>query len=450
MNSSFDLLFNPRTIAIAGASNTAGKLGNDFIRRLSAGFKGKLYAVNPRETEVGGVAAYASLDDVPDHIDLLLTLMPGDRLLPTIEACPPGKVTFLAAIPSGFAEVSGQGRTQQERLAALAGERGMRLLGPNIVGMLNCARGINASLMPALPPGGAGLSCVTHSGGFGMALTMYALDHDLPVAKFCDLGNMADVEVHEIIDYLADDPETRVIGLFLESVRSVDATVAAIKSAAQKKPVIFTSVGMRDAGRRASIAHLGLYSDVSSVVAATQSHVIRADTSLDLLNAANALLRQPRARGRRVAIVTGTGGIGAEVADLCVANGLDVPVFSGGLQAKLRSYLPAYAGVQNPVDLTPIWMSYPVVYPQVIEAIVSSGEADVVVICITDVPTQFPDLANSLAAWLPSAPLHSIVAFWGSRDKDTAGMAKLEFAGLPCYRSTRDTVAAALSLAMPA
>jgi acetate---CoA ligase (ADP-forming) len=449
MTSPFERMFNPRSIAVAGASNSPGKLGYDFIRRLADGFRGTLTAINPREQEVAGVPAHASLADVPGPIDLLIALIPAERLLPFIQACPSGKASFLAAIPSGFAEMSADGRKQQELLTALARERGMRLLGPNIVGILNGSFGLNASLMPVLPPGGPGLSCLTQSGGFGMALTMYALDRNLPVAKFCDLGNTADVEVHEIVEYLADDPDTRVIGLFLESVRWHDAAVTALAAAAARKPVILTPVGVGAAGRRASIAHLGLQRDASSLVAARPAQVHLAETALDLLNSANALLRQPRSKGRRVAIVTGSGGIGAEVADLCTPNSLELPVFSDPLQAQLRSCLPAYAALQNPVDLTPIWWDYPRVYPQVLEAIGKFGEVDLVVVCITDVPTQYPDLANAIAAWLPSASVPSMIVFWGARDRDCAGMNVLEEAGLPCYRSTREAVAAALALTIP-
>lgn len=446
MNTPFERLFSPQSIAVAGASNTPGKLGYDFIRRLAGAFSGTLLAVNPREKEVAGVPSYASLAEISDPVDLLITLMPGDRLLPFIEACAPGRARFLAAIPSGFAEASQLGRHQQEQLAALARARGMRVLGPNIVGVFNGVLGLNASMMPSLPPGGRGLSCLTQSGGFGMALSIYALDRNIPIAKFCDLGNMADVQVHEIIDYLADDRDTRVIGLFLESVQDHESAVAALKAAVAKKPVILTPVGIRAAGRRASVAHLGLANDAARFAAAAPEGVIRTDTALDLMNAANALLRQPRVSARRVAIITGTGGIGAEVADLCGGSGLTVTSFSEELQSRLLAFLPAYAGVGNPVDLTPIWWQYPEVYPKALDAIGQSGEVDLVIVCITDVPTQYPDLADALAGWVGTAPAQCRVVFWGARDKDCGGMARLEGAGFPCYRSTREAVAAAVAL----
>lgn len=280
-----------------------------------------------------------------------------------------------------------------------------------------------------------------------MALSMYALDHNIPIAKFCDLGNMADVQVPEIIDYFAGDAETRVIALFLECVPALEPTLAALRRATERKPVILTPVGVQAAGRRASLAHIGLAESAARLAEAAPTNVVHAATAQDMLNAASALLRQARSRGRRVAIITGTGGIGAEVADLCTESGFEVAVFSDALQDRLRQILPPYAGLGNPVDLTPIWWDYPSVYPRVLDAIAASGETDVVLICITDVPTQYPHLADALAIWAKSAASSpSRVVFWGARDKDCAGMATLESAGFPCFRSTRETVAAAVAL----
>jgi acyl-CoA synthetase (NDP forming) len=445
-SSRLDLLFNPRSIAVAGASNKAGKLGNLFMQRLAAQFRGLLYAINPGERAVAGLPTHSRIADVPEEIDLLIALLPAERFLALVEACPPGKVRYLLAIPSGFAEMSAEGRDRQHRLVAVARERGMRVLGPNIVGIMNGVLGLNASLMPALPPGGNGLSCVTQSGGFGMALSMYALDHDIPVAKFCDLGNMADLQVHDMIPYLADDPETLVIALFLEAVREREPFLKALKTAAEKKPVIFTGVGRQAAGRRASLAHLGLEESVSGLVGALPASVIHAETGLDLLNAANALLRKPRVSGNRVAIVTGTGGIGAELADLSTSQGLAVPEFSERLQSRLRSCLPAYAGVGNPVDLTPIWWDYPSVYPRILDAVVDSAEVDFVMVCVTDVATTLPELVTALLDWNMRRPSAPIVVYWGARDSDCAGMRTLESNRIPCFRSTREVVGAARAL----
>jgi acetyl-CoA synthetase (ADP-forming) len=443
----FHRLFNPDSIAVVGASNKPGKMGNLFIQRLAAGFRGALYAVNPGEDQVAGVATHRSIEDVPGPIDLLIALVPATSLVALVETCRTGQVRFLAAIPSGFAEVSEDGQTLQRKLAAAARSRGMRVLGPNIVGIMNGVLGLNASMMPELPPGGPGLSCLTQSGGFGMALSMYALDHDLHLAKFCDLGNTCDVDIHEMLGYLGADPDTRVIGLFLESVRDQALFLRALETAAASKPVILTSAGVTAAGRRASLAHLGIAASALALENTLPSSVIVTDTGLDLLHCAKALMWQPRARGRRVAILTGTGGIGAEIADLAVRHGLDVPSLSPQLQKRLRRHLPYYAGVQNPVDCTPIWWDYTKVYPLVLEELAASGEIDLAIVSVTDVAATLSDLASALATWSARRQSMPIVVYWGARHRDHDNMMIIERAFGPCYQSTSEAVRGAAALA---
>jgi Succinyl-CoA ligase like flavodoxin domain len=203
-----------------------------------------------------GVEKFGDRQGHAGRVLLLIALVPAARLIELVESCHPGQVRYRLAIPSGFAEISPQARALQERLASAARSRGIRTLGPNVVGVMNAIAGINASMMPALPPGGRGLSCITQSGGFGMALSMYALDHDVKVAKFCDLGNMVDVQVHEILRYLAEDPDTEVVGLFLEAGGQRDAFRPAAEAVVARKPMIVTC--LTPIGHRASFRHIGI------------------------------------------------------------------------------------------------------------------------------------------------------------------------------------------------
>ncbi|HVL72004.1 MAG TPA: CoA-binding protein [Beijerinckiaceae bacterium] len=443
-------LFGPASIVVAGASNTPGKMGNMVARRLREGFRGRLAVVNPGEREVAGIASLPSVAEVPWPVDVLLALLPGPALVELLEDCPAGKVRFVVAVPSGFGEVAGGGPLQ-ERLKAAVARMGATLLGPNIVGIMNCAAGVNASIIPLFPPGGAGLSCLTQSGGFGMALAMYANDHAVPVAKFCDLGNMAGLAVEQVLAFYGDDPQTRVVGLFLEAVANPDRFLEVAGEVACRKPVVLSVLGRTEAGRRASRAHLGLESNVARLVERLPPGVVLAETGQDLLDAAKALLWQPPPAGRRLAVVTGTGGIGSELADLAVQRGLVLPEASPGLQARMRAHLPAFAGAGNPVDATPIWWDYPKVYPALVRALQDSGEYDLVLVSITDVPTTFPDLAEALAALAPDLD-KPVCVFWGARDQDLESMRRLQAAGLPCYRTTRAaaTAAAALAAGAPA
>jgi acyl-CoA synthetase (NDP forming) len=365
-----------------------------------------------------------------------------------VSECKNDQVRFLLAVPSGFAEVFQGGPELQRKLVESARRRGIRVLGPNIVGIMNGVLGLNASMMPEMPPGGSGLSCVTQSGGFGMALSMYALDHNLPVAKFCDLGNMSDVDVHEVVDYLAQDADTRVVGLFLESVRDHPSFWRSLGELASVKPVIVTPAGVTQAGRRASLAHLGIAAEPITLDKQLPRGVVVAETALGLLHSAKAIMWQPRARCRRTAVLTGTGGIGAELADLASRQGLDVPPLSSRLQERLRERLPYYAGVQNPVDCTPIWWEYAKVYPWVMGELADSGEVDLIIVSVTDVAATLPDLASALANWPKRQLSVPIVVYWGARYRDLENMQILERASIPCYHSTFETVSGAAALTL--
>ena len=442
-------LFSPRAIALVGASASLDKLGGQVAARLAAGFSGSFYPINPSQGEIAGRRALSSLAELPEPVDLLIALAPGASLVEMVEACPPGQARFLLAIPSGFGEVPGEGEALQARLAAAACRAGMRVVGPNCVGLLNGTTGLNASIIPLMPPAAAvGLGLITQSGGFGMATAMYAADSGLAVSRFCDIGNTIDLRAAEFVDYLANDPDTAVIGAFIESVRDPAEFGAALARAVARKPVLLCRLARTPAGRNASLAHVGIVPDAEALARHVPAGVIGVETGMELLHAAKALLwNSERPRGRRVAIVTGTGGIGAELADLAFERGLSVPVFSSTLQAALRRHLPGYAATGNPVDLTPVWRDYPWIYPAVIEDIAASGEADLVVASITDVPTTVPDLAEQLARRARAGFGLPLLVFWGSRDADVANMALLQAACVACYHSTVDVVRAAASLA---
>jgi acyl-CoA synthetase (NDP forming) len=441
-------LFSPRSIAVLGASASSEKLGGQVFARLAASFGGDLFAINPGESEIAGRPALRSLAALPKPVDLLLALAPGERLVDAIEHCPPNRAAFLLAIPSGFGEVADIGAGMQERLAQAARRAGMRAVGPNCVGLLNATIGLNASIIPLMPPGGApGLGVATQSGGFGMALAMYAADTGMAVSSFCDVGNTIDVSLADCLSYLGDDRATGVIGLYVESVRQLDRFSAALAKAVSTKPVIVCPLARTPSGQAASLAHVGIAADGATLAASLPSGVLVVKSGLDLLHISRALLWQKRPlRGRRLAIVTGTGGIGTELADLATERGLVVPRFSKRLTAAIARHLPAYAASANPVDLTPVWRDYPRLYPSVMSEIAASGEVDLIGVSITDVPTTWPDLARSLAKSVGALGL-PVAVYWASRDADVPNMAPLHAASIPTYRSTRDLAMALAALA---
>lgn len=438
---SLDALFNPRTIAVVGASPTEGKMGNLFVQHLRESYRGQIFPIHPRAGEICGLRAYQGLDHLPEAIDLLIPLIPADKLLPLVASCRQGQVRFLLAIPSGFAETSG-GADAQAALLQLAAQRGMRMVGPNSVGLFNAATGLNASMMPSLPPGGAGLSCITQSGGFGMALSMFATDHELPVAKFCDLGNSADLAPHALLRYLRQDEQSHVVGAYLESTVASDAFVAEARLLARTKPLILCKLGQTAAGGRASHAHIGLPPERDEPLAALGAEPILAvPTAMDMMEVAKGLSWQPLPAGPRIAILTGSGGVGAELAELCVAHGLELPLLSPVLQGALAPHLPPYASVRNPVDLTPIWQEYPRKYPPLLRALLASEEVDMVLVAILDVATTIEPLMHALVEAVREArqalPVPKpVYVYWSAPLGTREHRQLLQRAQLPCYQSS--------------
>lgn len=447
-----ECLFTPRTIAVVGASNKDGKMGNLFMRHLLAGYSGEILPVHPSAQSICGLRAYEDITDLPTHIDLLISLIPAKQTVSLVRHCARGQVKVLLAIPSGFGEVPGGGEHLQEELLSLARERHMRVVGPNIVGMLNCPFGLNASMIPDLPAGGPGFSCATQSGGFGMAIYMYAQDHQLAMAKFCDLGNTADVTVHELLEYLRHDVDTHIVGLYLEKLVDQERFFAHANTLAAEKPVILTKLGRTHAGSRATLAHLGKSAGNAGFQERVQdSRIIPAHTGLEMLDIAKGLSWQPLPRGRKVGILTGSGGVGAELVDLCLEHGLEVPEFSPQLQAALRPHLPAYASVQNPVDLTPIWHEFPRLYPPLLQTLFDSDEVDILLVTILDVATTLEPLMHAVAEVVAQTQnevlkTKPVYVYWAAPHNMREHRQILQRARIPCYQSTLSTVRTAAAI----
>jgi acyl-CoA synthetase (NDP forming) len=451
-NQALEYFFSPRNIAVIGASNKAGKMGNIFIRHLLNGFTGKIFPVHPTERKIVGLHTYPDVASIPEKLDLVIPLVPNQALFNLVKNCTRGQVKFLLAIPSGFGEVPAGGKHLEQELIRLATEREIRIVGPNTAGMMNCMQGLNASMLPEMPAGGAGFSCVTQSGGFGMATYMYAIDHQLAMAKFCDLGNTADVSEDEILHYFAHDTDTRIVGVFLESVADRTAFFDQAEALAKVKPLILTSRGQTEAGSRAAMAHIGKATIGTKIQENRRpSRIIRAQTGLEMLHIAKGLSWQPLPRGRKVAIITGSGGIGVELVDLCVEYGLKIPKFSPQLQNALRPYLPAYAGVENPVDLTPIWWDFPKVYPPLIQTLFSSEEIDLLIVTVIDIATTLQELMHAIVETVTTscgdvASKKPIYVYWASPESKLPNMRILERAQIPCYQSTLSTARTAAAI----
>ncbi len=372
-------VFEPRRVALVGASDRPGSVGRLLWDNLS-GFPGEVVPVSPA-AQVGGQVAYPDLRDVPGPVDLAVVVTPAATVPGIIRAAAGKGVAAAVVLSAGFAEVGAEGAKLQAEAVAAARSGGVRLVGPNCFGVQNSRLPLNASIAAGLPRGGGGVSIVTQSGSYGMAVHALGQDEGLRVAKVLAAGNKSDVNDAELLAYLRDDPDTTVICLLLESITQARRFFTEACRTTPVKPVIAVLGGRTSAGQRAAVSHTAALATDDAVrdAALRQAGVARVRTGLQALDAARALSGQPLPRGPRVAVLTNSGGTGVELTDLLADEGLTVPELSGPLQAQLRALLPDYGSARNPVDMTPAWRLFSTVYPAAIGLLARSGEIDVVV-----------------------------------------------------------------------
>ena len=345
--------FEPKSVAVIGASRRRGSIGGELFRNvLAADFVGAAYPVNRDGEPVGGVPAYKSIADVPEVVDLAVVCLPGPHVLDAADAALTRGVKALCVISSGFAEIGAEGRERQERLLDLVRAHGGRLVGPNCLGIAVPRLGLNATFGPrSLPPGPIGFS--SQSGALGLALLEKASERRLGFSSFVSIGNKADVSSNDLLEWWEDDDETQLVLLYLESFGNPQKFARLARRVARRKPVLALKSGATEAGARAASSHTAALASSDTAVEALfrQAGVIRAGTLEELVDAAALLSSQPLPSGRRVGVLTNAGGLGILCADACAAAGLELPELSEETRATLQPLLPEDASLANPVDL---------------------------------------------------------------------------------------------------
>jgi acetyl coenzyme A synthetase (ADP forming)-like protein len=345
--------FEPRSVAVIGASRRRGSIGGELYRNiLAADFAGAAYPVNRDGEAVGGVAGYSSVEEIPEVVDLAVICLPGPLVLDAAEAALARGVKALCVISSGFAEVGSEGRERQERLLELVRAYGGRLVGPNCLGIAVPRLGLNATFGPrSLPPGAIAFS--SQSGALGLALLEKAAERRLGFSSFVSIGNKADVSSNDLLEWWEDDEETKVVLLYLESFGNPNKFARLARRVARRKPVLALKAGSTEAGARAASSHTAALAGSDTAVDALfhQAGVIRARTLEELVDAAALLSSQPLPRGRRVGVLTNAGGLGILCADACAAADLELPEPGDETRAALAPLLPVDASLGNPIDL---------------------------------------------------------------------------------------------------
>ena len=383
-------MLEPRAVAVIGASRDPASIGRRILDALvAAGFSGPVYPVNPAADEVAGLRAYRSVRDVPAGVDLAVVAVPRDHVLAVVDDCAAAGVKSLVVITAGYAEAGDEGRARQQELVERVRGYGMRMVGPNCMGLLNAGPAVqlNASFSPIFPPSGhVGLS--SQSGALGLAILHLASARGVGLSTFVSVGNKADVSSNDLLEYWEEDPATRVILLYLESFGNPRRFARLARRIGRTKPIVAVKAGRTRGGSRAAGSHTAALAanDVAVDALFHQSGVIRADTIDEMFDIAACLDAQPLPAGRRVAIVTNAGGPGILAVDACESSGLTVAPFSAETRARLGAFLPATASTGNPVDM--VASAGPDEYRQAIEVALTDKDTDALIVIFAPVDVK--------------------------------------------------------------
>ena len=355
---SLTALLHPRSIAIIGASDDPARIGGrPLAYTRDAGFAGPIFPVNPRRATIQGLPAFPTIADVPDPVDTAIVAVPAPAVVETAEACAGAGVKAVVVFSAGFAETGGDGRRRQDALTAVARASGMRIVGPNCLGIYNSANGFYATFTTTLEaahpvPGGVGL--VSQSGAYGSHLSLLATRRRIGIRFFVTTGNECDVDVAETIGWLARHPDIAVIVAYIEGVADRDRLLASLATARERgKPVVLQKVGRTEIGAAAVRSHTATLAGSDAVYDGVfrQFGVHRARDAEEMLDVAYAASFGAFPASRRVGLMSISGGVGVQMADEAVACGLEVTPMSDRAQARLKAQLP-YASPRNPVDIT--------------------------------------------------------------------------------------------------
>jgi acetyl coenzyme A synthetase (ADP forming)-like protein len=435
----------PRSVAVIGASTTPGTIGARlFANLLKGGFSGPIYPVNARAPVVNSVKAYASVLDIPDLVDLAFIVVPAPAVLEVAGQCAEKGVRGICVISAGFSETGEEGKLLEADLLDLVRASGMRMVGPNCMGIINTSSAVNLiGTFAGVPPPPGNIAMSSQSGALGIAILEYAAQTGTGISQFVSVGNKADVSGNDLLLAWEEDPSTDVILLYLESFGNPHKFSRIARRIAMHKPVVAVKSGRSQAGSKAASSHTGALasSDVAVDALFAQAGVIRVNTIEEQFAVASLLANQPLPRGSRVAILTNAGGPGILAADALEAGGLVIPELTGPVRERMAAVLPREASTSNPVDT--IASAGPVEYRACLEALLDSDEVDAVI--VIHVPTT-PAGAELVAA----AVRDTVDAYTGP----TPVLAVFMQEAVPLLRSGRKTIptyrfpeAAALALA---
>jgi len=433
--SGLDAIFSPTSIAVVGASRHRGKIGYTVLHNLLVNeYQGTLYPVNPKASSVHGIRAYPSVLSIPDPVDLAIITVPAEIALQAVEECGKKGVPGLVVITAGFREIGGPGIEREARLLALCRQYGMTMVGPNCMGVFNTDPDVrmDATFAPT-PPLGGGISLVSQSGALGIAILDHAKALGVGFAKFCSLGNKAQVSLNDLLALWNGDAPTKTILAYIENFGNPVNFVRIARDVTKRKPVIAVKSGRSEAGSRAAVSHTGSLggSDLAAEAVFNQTGVLRANSIEELFDYAMAFSLQPLPRGNRIAIVSDAGGPAIMAVDELVAQGLRLAELRAPTLDFMRSWAPPEASLRNPVDLTP--QASLDDYRRALDAVLADDDVDAA-IAIYVPPVRMDEIEVARAIW-QTAEKHRkpVLCNFLGRTQESPGFVELVSHGVPSY-----------------
>jgi len=395
-----DFIFNPASIAVVGASQEEKKVGNAVLKNLINGYTGKIYPVNPGKTEILSLPCYPSVSAIPDKVDLAIIVIPAKAVADSLKDCAKAGVKGVVVITAGFKEVGGDGVAREKEIVEIVRTAGIKMVGPNCLGVMNTKNKMNASFAAELPPGGR-VAFFSQSGALGVAIIDWAIENNFGFSKFVSFGNKADLNETDFLEYFANDPDTDVILGYIEDVIDGKRFIEIAKEVTKIKPVILIKSGATEAGARAASSHTGALagSDRAFTEAFRKTGIIRTSGIQELFDTAEMFISRKTPKGRKLLIITNAGGPGIIAADTADRLGIKLDPMTRTSIDTIAEKLPSTASLYNPVDIIGDATSerYKIVLDQAIKDNSVEG------ICVILTPQAVTDVDNIADAVISSA-----------------------------------------------
>ncbi|MEM2147066.1 MAG: GNAT family N-acetyltransferase [Candidatus Bathyarchaeia archaeon] len=353
VTSNLDKIFNPKSVAIVGASDEEGSVGFALMKNfLESDFEGKIYPVNIRKTEILGLKAYQSVEQIPEPVDLAVIATPAKTVPDIVEQCGKAGIKGLVIISAGFKEVGPEGKALEEKILEIRQKYGLRIIGPNCLGIIRPSIKLNATFIDKMPKPG-NIAFISQSGALGAAILDWALHENVGFSNFVSVGSMIDVDFGDLIDYFGTDPKTRSILMYIEGLTDAREFMSAARHFARTKPIIVVKAGKFSESAKAAASHTGSLTGEDDIYDAAfkRAGIVRVEEIADLFNCAEVLGLQPLPKGPNLAIVTNAGGPGVMATDALIARGGKLAKLSPQTIEILNSVLPSYWSRGNPVDI---------------------------------------------------------------------------------------------------